>query len=66
MQAVVWLTGLLFAGFSAWLLLDTRVTRLETTMDNARLADVPSRLSVIETQQTTMLDLLRKQEKDKP
>lgn len=41
--------GMLMAGFGAWLTLDSRVTRVETTVENAKLAEVPTRLATIET-----------------
>ena len=41
--------GMLMAGFGAWLTLDSRVTRVETTVENAKLAEVPQRLATIET-----------------
>jgi hypothetical protein len=41
--------GMLMAGFGAWLTLDSRVTRVETTVENAQLSQVPTRLATIET-----------------
>ena len=49
MHVITFITGLLMAGFGAWLSLDSRVTRVETTVENAKLAEVPQRLATIET-----------------
>jgi len=49
MHVITFITGLLMAGFGAWLALDSRVTRIETTVENAKLAEVPQRLATIET-----------------
>ena len=57
MHVITFITGLLLAGFGAWLALDSRVTKVETTIENAHLAEVPQRLATIET-------LLRQSDKD--
>lgn len=49
MHILTFAIGLLLAGFGAWLTMDSRVTRVETTMENAHLAEVPQRLATIET-----------------
>ena len=49
MHVATFIIGLLLAGFGAWLTMDSRVTRIETTMENAHLAEVPQRLATIET-----------------
>ena len=49
MHVITFITGLLMAGFGAWLALDSRVTRVETTVENSKLAEVPQRLATIET-----------------
>lgn len=54
--------GMLMAGFGAWLTLDSRVTRVETTVENSQLAQVPARLATIEANQNQVLGLLRSEE----
>lgn len=54
--------GMLMAGFGAWLTLDSRVTRVETTVENAQLSQVPTRLATIEANQNQVLGLLRSEE----
>ena len=49
MHILTFAVGILLAGFGAWLTMDSRVTRVETTMENAHLAEVPQRLATIET-----------------
>jgi len=44
--------------------MDSRVTRVETTMENAHLAEVPQRLATIEANQNQVLILLRRPEDD--
>ena len=46
---VVFAVGLTLSGFGAWLSLDSRVTKVETTVENAHLVEVPQRLATIET-----------------
>ena len=41
--------GLALSGFGAWMTMDSRITRIETTVENAHLAEIPSRLAGIET-----------------
>lgn len=64
MHVITFITGLLMAGFGAWLALDSRVTRVETTMENAKLAEVPGRLATIEANQNQVLGLLRRADDD--
>lgn len=53
--------GLLLAGFGAWLTMDSRVTRVETTVENAELKKVPERLATIDANQREMIKILDKQ-----
>lgn len=64
MHIMTFAIGLLLAGFGAWLTMDSRVTRVETTMENAHLAEVPQRLATIEANQNQVLMLLRRPEDD--
>lgn len=64
MHVITFVTGLLLAGFGAWLALDSRVTKVETTVENAHLAEVPQRLATIEANQNQVLMLLRPPEDD--
>ena len=64
MHILTFAIGLLLAGFGAWLTMDSRVTRVETTMENAHLAEVPQRLATIEANQNQVLMLLRRPEDD--
>lgn len=64
MHIMTFAIGLLLAGFGAWLTMDSRVTRVETTMENAHLAEVPQRLATIEANQNQVLILLRRPEDD--
>ena len=64
MHIMTFAIGLLLAGFGAWLTMDSRVTRVETTMENAHLAEVPQRLATIEANQNQVLMLLRRPEYD--
>ena len=64
MHILTFAIGLLLAGFGAWLTMDSRVTRVETTMENAHLAEVPGRLATIEANQNQVLMLLRRPEDD--
>ena len=64
MHILTFAIGLLLAGFGAWLTMDSRVTRVETTMENAHLAEVPQRLATIEANQNQVLGLLRRAEDD--
>lgn len=64
MHILTFAIGLLLAGFGAWLTMDSRVTRVETTMENAHLAEVPQRLATIEANQNQVLILLRRPEDD--
>lgn len=64
MHILTFAIGLLLAGFGAWLTMDSRVTRVETTMENAHLAEVPQRLATIEANQNQVLSLLRRPEDD--
>ena len=64
MHILTFAIGLLLAGFGAWLTMDSRVTSVETTMENAHLAEVPQRLATIEANQNQVLMLLRRPEDD--
>ena len=59
MHILTFAIGLLLAGFGAWLTMDSRVTRVETTMENAHLAEVPQRLATIEANQNQVIALLQ-------
>jgi len=59
MHILTFAIGLLLAGFGAWLTMDSRVTRVETTMENAHLAEVPQRLATIEANQNQVILLLQ-------
>lgn len=59
MHIMTFAIGLLLAGFGAWLTMDSRVTRVETTMENAHLAEVPQRLATIEANQNQVIALLQ-------
>ena len=64
MHVMTFAIGMLMAGFGAWLTLDSRVTRVETTVENAQLSQVPQRLATIEANQNQVLGLLRRAEDD--
>lgn len=59
MHILTFAIGLLLAGFGAWLTMDSRVTRVETTMENAKLAEVPGRLATIEANQNQVIAILQ-------
>lgn len=58
-HVVTFLVGFMLSGFGSWALFDGRMTRVETVIESAHLAEVPSRLATIEANQNTVITLLQ-------